>query len=373
MIVGAVLGGSALLLVPSLLRDPASVYRAVGGSLSNASNFFVNYLETQALLMAPFRLLWPCSVPLKVVLGKIGRGWRSLVAGVASLPRRAFRLLRLRRLRRRRRKKKEERSTTRAADEAGLSQQQQQQQQQQLEQQQQLQRRKLEPEDLLEDVPRVSLRAGREVGGTFFQVAAVALAYGAVAPLALPFAALWCLLSWVVWRLQILYVFERSHEGGGALFFTAAGGIAAALGAHAFFTGCVLAANGAVAMGGALAVGGPLGMWLFHRRCGRRYGGMAAAGAPALLTASVGSVAVAAAAAGSRRSAEATASLAANGSSSPPAPPKQEDLCFYAPTPPKALRDMWTPPALRRNARGWQSGEGAVWQGWRAPAFFPGA
>ena len=372
MIVGAVLGGSALLLVPSLLRDPASVYRAVGGSLSNASNFFVNYLETQALLMAPFRLLWPCSVPLKVVLGKIGRGGRSLVAGVASLPRRAFRLLRLRRLRRRRRKKKEERSTTRAADEAGLSQQQHQ-QQQQLEQQQQLQRRKLEPEDLLEDVPRVSLRAGREVGGTFFQVAAVALAYGAVAPLALPFAALWCLLSWVVWRLQILYVFERSHEGGGALFFTAAGGIAAALGAHAFFTGCVLAANGAVAMGGALAVGGPLGMWLFHRRCGRRYGGMAAAGAPALLTASVGSVAVAAAAAGSRRSAEATASLAANGSSSPPAPPKQEDLCFYAPTPPKALRDMWTPPALRRNARGWQSGEGAVWQGWRAPAFFPGA
>ena len=60
-------------------------------------------------------------------------------------------------------------------------------------------------------------------------------------------------------------------------------------------------------------------------------------------------------------------------SSSPPAPPKQEDLCFYAPTPPKAMRDMWTPPALRRNARGWQSGEGAVWQGWRAPAFFPGA
>ena len=78
------MGGSALLLVPSLLRDPASVYRAVGGSLSNASNFFVNYLETQALLMAPFRLLWPCSVPLKVLLGKIGRGlkkgWERSVA-----------------------------------------------------------------------------------------------------------------------------------------------------------------------------------------------------------------------------------------------------------------------------------------------------
>ena len=168
--------------------------------------------------MAPFRLLWPCSVPLKVLLGKSGRawkrGWKRAIAGLVSLssPRRVS-------LRRRGAKKKaaeaKTATETTTADDAeaarsssssssppppplpssSSSKKAQQEQQQQLEQESLL---------LLSEVPRVSLRAGREVGGTFFQVAAVALAYGAVAPLALPFAALWCALSWVIWRLQIL-------------------------------------------------------------------------------------------------------------------------------------------------------------------------
>ena len=308
--------------------------------------------------MAPFRLLWPCSVPLKVLLGKVGRGWKRLVTWVVSLPRRVVLCC----LRRRKRKRPKTTTTkTKTADEAGLSSSPSPSSPPSREQQ----------ESLDEEVPRVSLRAGREVGGTFFQVAAVALAYGAVAPLALPFAALWCLLSWVVWRLQILYVFERSYEGGGALFYTGAGGVAAALGAHAFFTGCVLAANGAVALGGPLAAGGPLGVWLFHRRCGRRYGGMAAAGAPALLTASVGSV-VSGGGGGSGGNAGGAGSPPLSSSSSEKNTAPSSSF-FVAPTPPEALPDIWTPPALRKSARGWQPGEGAVWQGWKAPAFFPGA
>ena len=147
------------------------------------------------------------------------------------------------------------------------------------------------------------------------------------------------------------------------MFYTSAGGIAAALGAHAFFTGCVLAANGAVALAGPLAAGGPVGVWLFHRRFGRRYGGMAAAGAPALLTASVGSVV----GSGSVSS--------ASSSSTVTLPPllQKEQRTFSAPTPPEALRNIWTPSALRKNARGWHPGDGSVWQGWRAPSFFPRA
>lgn len=249
VIVGAILGGSALLLIPSLLRDPASVYRAVGGSLSNASNFFVNYLETQALLMAPFRLLWPCSVPLKVLLSKIGRGVRGVCRRSARFCSRArlFVFCCCCRRRRRhggggagRRKKKENKSKKEASpppppvvvvvsDNGDAAQQEapspppplssydkeekeNPNPHQHHHHQQQQQRRPLllfpraEEVDRRDDeVPRVSLRAGREVGGTFFQVAAVALSYGAVAPLALPFAALWCALSWIVWRLQILY------------------------------------------------------------------------------------------------------------------------------------------------------------------------
>lgn len=298
--------------------------------------------------MAPFRLLWPCSVPLKVLLRKIGRGWKRGLGWFACLLRRVL-------CRRKRQKTATTKTKTNAeADETGLS----------APVSRDSPSSALYHDDDDEDVPRVSLRAGREVGGTFFQVAAVALAYGAVAPLALPFAALWCLLSWIVWRLQILYVFERSYEGGGALFYTGAGGVAAALGAHAFFTGCVLAANGAVALGGPLAAGGPLGVWLFHRRCGRRYGGMAAAGAPALLTASVGSV-VAGGGGGGGSGGRGGGGGGENAFSS------SSSSFFAPPEPPEALRDVWTPPALRKDARGWRPGEGAVWQGWKAPAFFP--
>lgn len=335
--------------------------------------------------MAPFRLLWPCSVPLKVLFGKVGRGLkRAWKKGVAFCSEVVVAVVCCCCRGRRRKKEKQKEKKAAASTTVVVSSNDDDEEAPppppprplplgpEKEDQEAKRRRRL----LLDrEVPRVSLRAGREVGGIFFQVAAVALSYGAVAPLALPFAALWCALSWVVWRLQILYVFERSYEGGGALFFTAAAGIAAALGAHGFFTGCVLAANGAVALGGALAVGGPVGVWLFHRRCGRRYGGMAAAGAPALLTASVGSCVVVGdggrgrggggGGGGGGGEGREAASTSTSWTTAP--------TTFLPPEPPAALRDIWTPPALRKGAKGWQQSEGAVWQGWKAPAFFPKA
>ena len=41
------------------------------------------------------------------------------------------------------------------------------------------------------------------------------LANAAVSPIILPFALWWCIVSWVMWRHHLLYVFERSQESGG--------------------------------------------------------------------------------------------------------------------------------------------------------------
>ena len=79
---------------------------------------------------------------------------------------------------------------------------------------------------------------------------------------------------------------------------------------------------------------------------------MAAAGAPALLTASVGSCVVGNGSGGGGEGGTKT---------------------FIPPEPPSALKNIWTPPALRKGAKGWQQSEGAVWQGWKAPSFFPKA
>jgi len=172
------------------------------------------------------------------------------------------------------------------------------------------------------DLPHVSLRVGRELGGVAFNLFAIALAYGAVAPLALPFAALWSAGAWVVWRHQLLYVYERAWESGGAAPWRCirAGG-AWALAAHGFFTGCALVAKEAFYVGGALAVLAPIAVGAWYWRATERAdvagrGG----GAPGLLAAAA----------------------------------------------PRAVPDgrAYTPPALRPRASGWWPSVDATWVGW---------
>ena len=121
------------------------------------------------------------------------------------------------------------------------------------------------------DLPHVSFRTGRELGGVAFNLYAIALAYGAVAPLVLPFAALWAAGAWVVWRHQFLYVFERAYESGGAAPWACIrSGGAWTLAAHGFFTGCALVAKEAFYVGGALALAAPAGVGLWFWRATAR-------------------------------------------------------------------------------------------------------
>jgi hypothetical protein len=63
--------------------------------------------------------------------------------------------------------------------------------------------------------PHFNIRMGCELGRGFMLILLVALANAAVAPVILPFALWWCIVSWIMWRYVILYVYERSNESGG--------------------------------------------------------------------------------------------------------------------------------------------------------------
>ncbi len=172
------------------------------------------------------------------------------------------------------------------------------------------------------DLPHVSFRMGRELGGVAFNLFAIALAYGAVAPLVLPFAALWSAGAWVVWRHQLLYVYERAYESGGAAPWRCIrSGGAWTLAAHGFFTGCALVAKEAFYVGGALALAAPagVGVW-FWRATARADSAGRGGGSPGLLAAAA----------------------------------------------PRAVPDgvAYTPPALRFRAAGWAPWVDAAWVGW---------
>ena len=61
-----------------------------------------------------------------------------------------------------------------------------------------------------------SLRYGRELG-TMLQIWLLSLVYAPTAPIIMPFALLYTVANWFVWRNNILFVFERVYESGGQI------------------------------------------------------------------------------------------------------------------------------------------------------------
>ena len=48
ILLGAILGGSALTAIGPALADPGHIYITIGEALSKSSNFFINYITVQA-------------------------------------------------------------------------------------------------------------------------------------------------------------------------------------------------------------------------------------------------------------------------------------------------------------------------------------
>lgn len=63
--------------------------------------------------------------------------------------------------------------------------------------------------------PHFNIRMGCELGRGLMLIYVITLANAAVSPIILPFALWWCMISWIMWRYIILYVYERSNESGG--------------------------------------------------------------------------------------------------------------------------------------------------------------
>jgi hypothetical protein len=51
VIINIAVSGSALLTVPAAIKNPGVLYKIVGSAMPASSNFFIAYLQTQALLM----------------------------------------------------------------------------------------------------------------------------------------------------------------------------------------------------------------------------------------------------------------------------------------------------------------------------------
>ncbi|KAK9822983.1 hypothetical protein WJX81_000456 [Elliptochloris bilobata] len=207
ILLGAILGGSALTALGPALADPGHIYITIGEALSKSSNFFINYITVQGFLMLPFRLFWPNRYPLVTI----------------------FRIFRLARWPR------------------------------------------SERERLENLHPHFNIRMGRELGGNLMQIWVMALAFAAIAPIILPFTLLWMVFNWVLWRYTILYINERSWESGGVIWRHTCQALIWCFFIFGVFTGCVFITNKAYYQGGSMIVTVPLILWHFHGYVARRF------------------------------------------------------------------------------------------------------
>ena len=65
----------------------------------------------------------------------------------------------------------------------------------------------------------------------------IALAYAATSPIILPFALIYFIFSWIMWRYNILYVSERCFESGGQIWDTVFKQVCCCMFIFEFFTG----------------------------------------------------------------------------------------------------------------------------------------
>ena len=68
----------------------------------------------------------------------------------------------------------------------------------------------------------------------------IALAYAATSPIILPFALIYFIFSWIMWRYNILYVSERCFESGGQIWDTVFKQVCCCMFIFEFFTGLPL-------------------------------------------------------------------------------------------------------------------------------------
>lgn len=81
-----------------------------------------------------------------------------------------------------------------------------------------------------------SIRYGREIG-VMMLIYIIALAYAATSPIILPFALIYFIFSWIMWRYNILYVSERCFESGGQIWDTIFKQVCCCMFIFEFFTG----------------------------------------------------------------------------------------------------------------------------------------
>lgn len=109
-----------------------------------------------------------------------------------------------------------------------------------------------------------NLRYGREYG-IQLQVLFITIVYTVICPFLLPVALIYFALAYVVYRYQVLYVFERSYESGGMHWPAMFDRLCLCLWGLVFFTACMLFTRHAYTMGAILLLILTPTIYQFHK------------------------------------------------------------------------------------------------------------
>jgi len=181
------------------------------------------------------------------------------------------------------------------------------------------------PREKALESPIRNCRYGRDVGIPVLMNFVMVLAYCVVSPLILPFGLLYFMLLWMVWRYQMLYVYQRSYESGGQFWPLVAHRVVACLFICVLFTSTVLILKEAYTQAVLMLCSLPLYLLRFDIYLNSRYDGVVEQ-IPLMAVHKAGRV-----------------------DSVDP--------------------DLWTPAPLREGAQGWHPQWGVVWQYWGVPRY----
>jgi len=206
LFLGGMLGG--MVQVVSIINNPADALHVVGESAVAASNFFIQLVQVQSMIIAPLGMLHP---HMGVWIHLVARLLHKRAGGCCLLDR-----------------------------------------------------------DVAKTWTAKSYRYGKEIP-IHLTIFMLGVAYSAAQPAILPYCLMYFCLFWIVRRYQTIYVFERCYESGGLFWPLAFQAILYMLLLFQVFMSAVLIFFGASVQASVLFFTIPLGLYHFRSYCHRRF------------------------------------------------------------------------------------------------------
>ena len=186
-----------------LLTNPFNAVPLLGEAIPAASNFFINYVMFRAFAMTFLRLLYPHSGVLKA-----GLRWLHLMKSTCMLAKFSFFL-----------QKSVYHFLASPVPPVAAPK---------------------TPQDIARATPLRNCRYSRDIGMGVLAIYIASLGYAIIAPLILPLALIFFLLSYPIWRYQQVYIYQAAYSSRGKLWTIVSHRIVAILAIMVLFTSTML-------------------------------------------------------------------------------------------------------------------------------------